>query len=352
MKNKFLVLGIVFALIVGLVGCNNNAKKAEDEKVEVSQEDVVEDTVEEDDKEEPEDDGSKAVINYGVMTGPTGVGSVNLIEDSKNGESKFEINETIVGTPDEIVSALVSGNLDMAVIPANLASVLFNKTEGKIQALATNNLGVLYIVEIGNEIQSLEDLKGMTVVSTGKGATPETLFKHIMAENGMIEGEDWNFDFKSEAAEVAQNLMSGMSKIALLPEPMVTTVLSQNEDARIAINLEEEWAKTNDTPQITGVLVGRKEFLQTIDVDDFLDEYEDSIEAATENVEKTSELLGKYSIIKPEVAIKAIPNMNLHYMDKDDLRESLTNYLTILFDANPQSVGGSVPGEEFFYLGE
>ncbi len=352
MKNKFILLGIVFVLIIGLVGCDNNTKKEEVENIEVSQEDVVEDTTEEDEKEEPEDDRPKAVVNYGVMTGPTGVGSVNLIEDSKNGDSEFEIKETITGTPDEIVSALVSGNLDMAVVPANLASVLFNKTEGKIQALATNNLGVLYIVEIGDEIKYLEYLKGKTILSTGKGATPETLMNYIMAENSMVQGEDWNFDFKTEGTEVAHNLMSGMATIALLPEPMVTTVLSQNEDARIAINLEEEWAKINDTPQITGVLVGRKEFLQTIDVDEFLDEYEDSIGEANKNVEKTSELLGKYSIIKPEVAIKAIPNMNLHYMDKDDFRESLTNYLRILFDANPQSVGGSVPGEEFFYLGE
>lgn len=350
MKNKFLILAIVFALIMGLVACNNNAKDNEKKEAEVSKEPSVEETVEEEDKDDS--DKPKVAINYGVMTGPTGVGSVNLIEESKEGDSNFEINETIAGTPDEIVSALVSGNLDMAVVPANLASVLFNKTEGKIQALATNNLGVLYVVEIGEEIKSLEDLKGKTILSTGKGATPETLMNYIMAENGMVQGEDWNFDFKSEGTEVAHNLMSGMATIALLPEPMVTTVLLQNENARIAINLEEEWNKLNDTPQITGVLVGRTEFLEKIDIDEFLDEFEDSIEEAKENVEKTSELLGKYSIINPEVAVKAIPNMNLHYMDKEDLRDAMTNYLTILFDANPQSVGGNVPGEEFFYLGE
>ena len=348
MKNKFLLLTIVFALIVGLVGCGNNqAKEKPVEVVEEKIEDVIEEIV-----EEPEDDSKKIAVNYAVMTGPTGVGSVNLIENSKNGNSKFEIRETIVGAADEIVASLVSGNLDMAVVPANLASVLYNKTEGKIQALATNNLGVLYIVEIGDEIQTLEDLKGKTILSTGKGATPETLLNYIMAENNLVQGEDWNFDFKSEATEVVQNLMARNATIALLPEPMVTTVLGQNENARIAISLEDEWNKLNKTPQITSVLVGRKEFIENIDVDEFLDEYEDSIEDAVENIEKTSELLGKYNIIKTEVALKSIPNMNLYYMDEEELRDSMSEYLTILFNANPQSVGGKIPGEDFFYLGK
>lgn len=283
MKNKFLLLTIIFALIIGLVACDKEQSK--EEVVEVSEE-VVEET---------KTDEEKKSINYAVMTGPTGVGSVNLIENSKNGESKFEIHETIVGAADEIVASLVSGNLDMAVVPANLASVLYNKTEGKIQTLATNNLGVLYIVEIGEEIQTLEDLKGKTILSTGKGATPETLLNYIMAENNLVQGEDWNFDFKSEATEVVQNLMVTNATIALLPEPMVTTILGQNENARVAISLEDEWNKINETPQITSVLVGRKDFIDTIDVEEFLKEYKASIEEATSNMEKTSELLGKYN---------------------------------------------------------
>ena len=146
--------------------------------------------------------------------------------------------------------------------------------------------------------------------------------------------------------------MARNATIALLPEPMVTTVLGQNENARIAISLEDEWNKLNKTPQITSVLVGRKEFIENIDVDEFLDEYEDSIEDAVENIEKTSELLGKYNIIKTEVALKSIPNMNLYYMDEEELRDSMSEYLTILFNANPQSVGGKIPGEDFFYLGK
>ncbi len=294
----------------------------------------------------------KPKVRFAVMTGPTGVGSVNLIEQSHSGQSAFDIEESVVGTPDEIVAALVSGNLDMAVLPANLASVLFNKTEGKIQVLATNNLGVLYIVEIGNEIQSIRDLKGKTILSAGKGATPETVFNYIMEGNGLVQGTDWDFVFKSEAAEVAQTLLSGVGAVALLPEPMVTAVLSKNENARIAINLDEEWQKLSATPQITAVLVGRSEFLKTIDVDLFLNEFKTSIEKAVTDIEGTSELLGKYNIIKSEVALKSIPNMNLRYMDKKELKNALTEYLNILFNANPKSVGGKVPGEEFFYLGK
>jgi len=322
MKKRFLLLTLVFTLIVGLSACAGNQES------------------------------EKAVIKYAVMTGPTGVGSVNLIENSNTENSKFDIEETIVGTPDEIVSALVSENLDMAVVPANLASVLYKKTEGKILVLATNNLGVLYIVEIGNEINSLEDLRGKTVMSAGKGATPETVFNYIMTKNNLICDTDWNFEFKSEATEVAQNLLSGKGTVALLPEPMVTTVLSQNENARIAIKLDDEWGKLNETPQITSVLVARRDFLETIDTEEFLKEYKSSIETALSDTENTSELLDKYNIMKAEAAAKSIPNMNLFYMDKAELKESMTEYLQILFEANPQSVGGSVPGEDFFYMGK
>ncbi len=326
MKKRVLLLLLAFALILGLTACADNKEK-----------DI--------EKEKP-------LIKYAVMTGPTGVGSVNLIENSHKGKSAFNIEESIAGSPDEIISALVSGNLDMAVVPANLASVLYNKTKGKIQALATNNLGVLYVVEIGKEINSLEDLTGKTILSAGKGATPETVFKYIMAENDLLEGSDWNFEFKSEATEVAQHLLAGIGKVALLPEPMVTTVLAQNPEARVVIDLEAEWSKLSATPQITGVLVGRKEFIESIDADRFLEEYKASIEEALTDTEKTAELLGKYSIVKSELAIKSIDNMNLYYMDKEDLQNSLTEYLNVLAKANPQSVGGSVPGEDFFYLGK
>lgn len=326
MQKKVLLLTVIFILVVGLIACTDNRTK--------------------------ENETEKQVIRYGVMTGPTGVGSVNLIEDSHNGKSDFKIEETIVGTPDEIVSSLVSGNLDMAVVPANLASVLYNKTDGKIQVLATNNLGVLYVVEVGEDVNTVEDLKGKTILSAGKGATPETVFNYIMAENNLIQGTDWNFEFKSEATEAAYSLLSGNGTIALLPEPMATVVLSKNKNARIAINLEEEWFKLNLSPQITGVLVGRTDFIETINADVFLEEFEASIEKALANAEETSELLEKYNVMESEVAIKSIPNMNLHYMDKEDLRKNLTEYLHILSEANPQSVGGSVPDEKFFYLGK
>lgn len=345
MKNKFLKSAIIIFLILSLIACGS---KNEEVKKENSQ------AVENVEKENSQTDKNieKQTVRYAVMKGPTGVGSVNLIENSKNDDSNFMIQETVVGAPDEIVASLVGGNLDMAVVPANLASVLFNKTEGKIKALATNNLGVLYIVEIGNEINSLEDLKSKTILSAGKGATPETVFNYIMEKNNLIEGEDWNFEFKTEATEVAQSLLSGQGEIALLPEPMVTNVIAKNENARIAIDLNDEWKKLNETPQITGVLVGRSEFLDSIDVDLFLEEYKNSVETAAENIEKTSELLEKYNIIKKEVALKSISNMNLYYMDREDLKNTMTEYLNILFEKNPKSVGGKVPGEEFFYIGK
>ena len=352
---KIIRLMLFFSLLlVVVVGCSNN--ETNNTETAVTEENVVVDETTDVSEETEEDlkDTSleKTQINLGIMTGPTGVGSVNLIENSKEGNSSFEINETIAGTPDVLVSSLASGDLDFAVLPANLASILYHNTEGKIKALATNNLGVVYIIDTNGEINSFEDLMGKTIVAAGKGTTPEVVFNNIAASYNIDPENDLVLDFKTEATEVAQALISGQAEIGLAPEPMVTNILMKSENARIAIDLNEEWKNINGSELITSVLIGRSESIEKINVDELLKEFEASIEKATQDPETTSELSDKYNIVPKEVVLNAIENMNLKYMDSQELKDNLSSYLTILNETNPQSIGGEVPSEDFFYLGQ
>lgn len=352
---KIIRLMLVFSLLlVVVVGCSNN--ETNNTETAVTEENVVVDETTDVSEETEEDlkDTSleKTQINLGIMTGPTGVGSVNLIENSKEGNSSFEINETIAGTPDVLVSSLASGDLDFAVVPANLASILFNNTEGKIKALATNNMGVVYILDTNGEINSFEDLKGKTIVAAGKGTTPEFVFRKVATENGIDPDNDLTLDFKSEAAEVAQSLISGQAEIGLLPEPMVTNVLMKNENARIAIDLNEEWQNVTDSELITSVLIGRVDAMENIDTEKFLDEFEASINETTQNPEDTAKYAAEYEIASEELILNSIDNLNLKYMEKEELKTNLESYFNVLFELNPSSIGGSLPGEEFYYMGQ
>lgn len=352
MKNRKIILLVLGLIVLGtVVACGKTGPKEEAQKIETeaTEKQVSEET---EVKAEESPESQRVEVSYGLMTGPTAVGSINLLEKSKAGQSHFILKETITGTPDEIVANLIKGDLDLAVIPANLASVLYNKTGGKIKLLASNNLGVLSIIEVGDEVHSLGDLKGKTILAPGKNATPDIIFNYLMAKNNFIEGTDYQIEFKTEATEVLNDLEAGLGTLALLPEPMATVILTKNERARLAVDLNQEWAKINEGQQFTGVLVARSEFLDNFDTEGFLKEYKASIEEAVTNVDATANLLEKYNVFKAPIAKKAIPNMNLAYMDKEDLQESMEAYLDILFAVNPNFIGGEKPSEDFYYLGK
>lgn len=346
-KNKILLMLVLLLIITAMgVACT----KTETTAPEVVEE-VVEEPVEEA-VEEPVTEEEKPVVRLAAMTGPTGIGAVNMIEKSALGESKFQIEPTIVGTPDEIVSKLANDELDLAIIPANLSSVIYNNTGGKIKALAINNLGVLYVLESGDTINSMEDLKGTTVISTGKGTTPEFSLNYLLQANDINPETDLTIEFKTEATEVAQLMISGNANIAVVPEPMVTNIMMKNENVRIALSFNDEWNKvSSDSKLVTGVLVGRTAFLDENSdlISDLLSEYKSSIDTAKSDVANTALLTEKYGIIAAAVAEKAIPNCNLEYIDGDALKTDLSGYLQTLFDANPKAIGGQMPDEGFFY---
>ena len=300
----------------------------------------------------------RAAVRVGGLKGPTAMGMVKLMEEDAAGTTANDYEFTLAGSADEINPLLIKGELDIAAVPTNVASVLYNKTEGQVEILALNTLGVLYVVENGNTIQSVEDLRGKTIYSTGKGATPEYALNYILGENGLAAGTDVTVEYKSEHSELASLLAAGQADLAVLPQPFVTSVLAKNPDVRIALNLTEEWDKvTEDGSKLTmGALVVRKDYAESNPeaVRNFLKEYQISTQYVTDeaNLDDAAALIEQYGIISAAVAKQALPYCNIVCITGEEMRTAAEGFLSILAKANPQSVGGTLPAENFYYIGE
>lgn len=293
-------------------------------------------------------------VRIASLKGPTSMGLVKLMQDAESGDTQNDYTFQIEGTADAITPLLVRGDLDVAMVPCNLASVLINKTEGALKIAAINTLGVLYVLENGETIQSVADLKGKTIYSTGQGTTPEYALNYVLAGNGLNPEADVDIEFKTESTEVASAMLNDQAAIAVLPQPYVTGVLAQNADVRVALSLTEEWDKIgNGSAMITGVALVRTDFLEKNPdaLDLFLEEYRNSTVYVNEHPAEAGEWIAEIGITaSAAVAEKAIPQCNIVCITGQEMVQKASGYLTALYEQNPQSVGGKLPDETYFYI--
>ena len=292
-----------------------------------------------------------ASIRVGSLKGPTSMGLVSLRRSAENGELTDSYTFTMATDASEIAAGLVAGDLDIALIPANLAAVLYNKrTEKGIQVIDVNTLGVLYCVTGAEGIASVKDLAGKTVYLTGQGTTPEYSLRYLLGQAGVT---DCTLEFKSEATEVAALLAADPSSIAVLPQPFATAAMAQNADLKEAFSLSESWdAVSGGSRMVTGVTVVRKAFLQDHPqaVERFLKAHAESAAKASSDAAGTAKLIAEYGIIEKEpVALKALPKCGVTCLTGADMETALKGYLEVLYQADPASVGGEAPDSGFYY---
>ena len=292
-------------------------------------------------------------IRAAALKGPTAMGLVKLMADAEAGDTTFgEYEFTLAAAPDEVSPLLIKGDLDIACVPANLASVLYNRTEGEIVCLAINTLGVLYIVETGEEIQSMADLAGRTIAASGKGSTPEFALNYLLRENGLDPESDLTIDWKSEHSECVAALASGTVSAALLPQPFVTAAQAKVANLRTALDLTAEWdALDNGSGMVTGVAAARRSFVEEhpAAVQQFLTGYAESVAWVNDTPSEAAELIGAAGIVDASVAEAALPYCNIVCITESGMKDRLSGYLQVLYDASPESVGGAVPGDDFYY---
>ena len=296
-------------------------------------------------------------FNITVISGTTGMGFAKLMNDTENGNASFAYNFEIVSGADVVAPAIINGSTDIAAVPTNLAAVLYAKTNGEVQILAANTLGVLYVIENGETVNSMSDLSGKTVYCCQQGANPEYISSYLFTESGLEIGKDVILDFTYNTPdELATAIATGAVDLAILPEPKVTATLSQNENLRRAINMSEVWNEvTGGLPLIQGCIVARKSFVDEhpAEVALFLEEYEASVTFTNTNPEEAAEMIAAAGIIpKAPLALRAIPFCNITYLSGSDIAEPMTNFFNVLYAANPASVGGAVPAQEIFYIAD
>ena len=320
---KMLILAVMAVLLLGaLAGCGQ--------------------------REEP------AAVRVGGLKGPTSMGLVFLREQAQSGQAAQEYEFTMAVAADELLPLMIKGELDIALIPANVASVLYNKTEGGVSVIDINTLGVLYLVAGDNTIDSMESLRGRTVYLTGKGTTPDYVLQYLLRANG-IDPSECTLEYRSEATEVAALLAEQPQAAGLLPQPFVTVACAQNEELDVVLDMNQQWnlAQGEGSSMVTGVTVVRNAFLQEHPgaVQSFLEEHAASVRAIQEDPDKGAQLVVAAEIITKEpIARKAIPQCNITYIDGEEMRQALSGYLQVLFEQDPASVGGKVPGEDFYYV--
>lgn len=331
MKNtKKIIFGILFTLLFSITACSNNSTSSTN----------------------PVDNGNSSPISVAVLKGPTGIGAVKLMDSTDlSNEYIFEVSSA----PDEVMATLINGGVDIAALPTNVAAAVYNKSEQEISVAAINTLGVLHILERGDTIQSISDLEGKTIYATGQGSTPEYVLNYILQKNNI---QNVTIEYMAEHAELATALLAGDVNIALLPEPNVTAVLLKDNSIRQALNLTEEWNDTQITNSLApsqlamGCIVARKDFIQnnTDAFENFLKEYEESVNYVNNNISEAAELVQKYGIMDSATAAeKAIPNCNIVFIANDEMKNALQGFYQILFEANPKSIGGALPNEDFYY---
>ncbi len=348
---KISAILLAFAMTASmLAGCGSSAADSSSE----------EQTQSESQSGAQETESEPVDVNVTALKGPTAMGMVQMMDDADNGKIDSENYQfTIAASIDEVTPAISQGETDIAAVPANVSSVLYNKLEGGVQVLAINTLGVLYIVENGDTVQSVADLRGKTIYASGKGATPEYALNYILQENGIDPASDVTIEWKSEHSECVAALAQDPSGIAMLPQPFVTTAQAQNPDLRVALDLTEEWDKIQENAEnpsalLTGVVIVRTEFAKEHPeaVSDFMERYKSSVEFVNENVDEAAQLVGNYDIVPAEVAKKAIPACNIVCITGDEMQEKLSGYLAVLNEQNPEAVGGQLPDDDFYYTQE
>ena len=303
---------------------------------------------------ETQEELTAAEINLYVLSGPTGIGAMNLWAAADAGETKNTYHITMPGANDEVVAALSKGDADIAAVATNLAATLYNKTDGGVTVLAVNTLGVLSLLSNGQEAATVSELKGKTIYAPGQGANPEYILRYVLSGNGLDPDKDVTLRFVGEGSELLTVWQSDPEAVILAPQPVATSILMQNENAKTLFDMTEEWDKIagGDSTLMMGCVIVRNEFLQANPgaVELFLQEYAASIEKAQSDVEGTAALCEQYGLIpKAALAQKTIPSCGLTFVTGAEMKTGLSGYLQVIFDANPKSVGGALPGDGFYY---
>lgn len=301
--------------------------------------------------QEPTTDTTKPTMNIAVLKGPSGMGMATLMEQDEKGETAVDYNFQILGSPDEIVGKISTGEIDVAAVPSNLGATLNVKTDGNIKMLAVGTLGTLYILENGDTIKSIADLEGKTILSSGQGSTPEYILNHLLTQAGIKDST--TVEYVGEHSEVAAKFLNGQADVIMIPEPFVTQITSKNPEAKTALDLTEQWQTITGSSLPMTAIIARADYVAQNKeaIDTFRSEAGQATDTLQSNHSEAAKLIEKFDIMPAAIAEKALPSCNIVFITGSQIIDPMQAYFEILFNSNPKSVGGVMPTRDFYYIG-
>ncbi len=287
--------------------------------------------------------GDTARVSVATLTGPTGMGLIKLL-----GDDSYDV--TLLSNPDQISPKIINNEVDAATIPSNLAAVIYNKTKGSIRTIAVNTMGVLYILENGDTVGGIADLAGKTIYATGQGSSPEYVLGKILDANGL---KNVTVHFMGSHADLANAMAAGDVKLALLPEPFVSTVLAKNSDVKVKIDINEEWKKIfgEGAGIPMGVTIVSRKFAQNkTAMDKLMADLKASAGYAASDAAAAADIAEAGIVGSKEIAASAIPRCGISFITGAECKAMLEDYFSVMFESDPKSLGGSLPDDDFYYM--
>lgn len=291
-----------------------------------------------------------AGINVMVLPGTTGLSLVKLLEDQP-GLGGVAADYSVIKTPELMTARIIAGEADIAALPTNTAAILYNKGVA-VQLAAVTNWGVNYVIGRDASVRTWADLKGKDLALTGRGATPEILFRHFAAANGVNPDADVRVQYCQTAAELTQLALAGRADLAVLPEPWVTEALRKDPSLKVLLDFQAEWRRLEkrDESYPQSCLVIRADLAKTGNraVQEFLRLAAEASDWVNAHPSEAGRLAEKYVQISAEAARDAIPRCNLRFVEASRAQAEIDYYLRRLFAFDPQSVGGRLPDARFY----
>jgi|LGOV01.1.fsa_nt_gb NitT/TauT family transport system substrate-binding protein len=338
--NKYFMGAVMVMIFMSAVGCtNNNIANV------VNNESIMSDEVE-------NIENDKTFIKVAAPIGSPTLSIIKMFKDSLMIGSNTEVAYECVKSPDLMASKIMSGEIDIALVPSNLAIKMYNKGIDYKYA-ATGVWGVLYIIS-SEDITTWEDLKGKEINIIGRGLTPDIVTRYLLKANGLEPDKDVKFNYVNGASELAQLFISGESTLSIMPEPMLSKVMMKKCDTKIVLDLQEEWTKVsgnNDSYPQAGIFI-KNELIENHPelVEEFLLKYEESIKWVNENPSLAGEYSEEFKTgLNAELVKKAIKRSNISYKNAIDSEKALISYYEVLLNFSPDTIGGKLPDDNFYY---
>lgn len=355
------IISLLLVLTLVLAGCGSSTDKKEEiseQREMVTEEAKVtekltekEESVEKEEPEETEEQKEpielKVIAPYGTPT----LSMVKMFVENPEIQEGVTVSYEPIQATDVLTASLINQDADIAIVPTNLAAVMHSKNVG-YKIAASTIWGVLYVAS-NEEITSVEDLRGKTMTVIGRNLTPDAMLRYVLQENGIHPDEDITLEYFTGASELASNYISGESNLAMIPQPVLTSVMMKREDTKVVLNLQEEWTKLTGLDRFpqASIIVSEELIANRPDVvDAFLAEYEDSIKWLNENPAEGGTYYESLGIgLKAKIVEKALPSCNMKYVAAKDAEEALDKYLDTLFEFNPSLTGGKAVDESLYY---